>query len=183
MGSEMCIRDSGSTHGGIDLNRNYSFNWGECEDENCSVSDACSATYRGESPASEPEMQAIENYLTTNFPDNRGPLITDTVSIDAQGIFMDVHSYGGKILRAWGNAVNSDGSSPNETELATFSRKLGGFNNYDPIRGIDFYPTDGSSKDYGYGELGLATVVLEFCLLYTSPSPRDLSTSRMPSSA
>ena len=25
--------------------------------------------------------------------------------------------------------------------------------------------------------------VSEFCLLYTSPSPRDLSTSRMPSSA
>ena len=24
---------------------------------------------------------------------------------------------------------------------------------------------------------------VEFCLLYTSPSPRDLSTSRMPSSA
>ena len=24
---------------------------------------------------------------------------------------------------------------------------------------------------------------IEFCLLYTSPSPRDLSTSRMPSSA
>ena len=29
------------------------------------------------------------------------------------------------------------------------------------------------------GELG----VIEACLLYTSPSPRDLSTSRMPSSA
>ena len=27
------------------------------------------------------------------------------------------------------------------------------------------------------------TVCLESCLLYTSPSPRDLSTSRMPSSA
>ena len=26
-------------------------------------------------------------------------------------------------------------------------------------------------------------VVMEICLLYTSPSPRDLSTSRMPSSA
>ena len=25
--------------------------------------------------------------------------------------------------------------------------------------------------------------LLKFCLLYTSPSPRDLSTSRMPSSA
>ena len=28
-----------------------------------------------------------------------------------------------------------------------------------------------------------ANVPLSFCLLYTSPSPRDLSTSRMPSSA
>ena len=29
----------------------------------------------------------------------------------------------------------------------------------------------------------LTTAPLWFCLLYTSPSPRDLSTSRMPSSA
>ena len=28
-----------------------------------------------------------------------------------------------------------------------------------------------------------ATVAVRACLLYTSPSPRDLSTSRMPSSA
>ena len=31
--------------------------------------------------------------------------------------------------------------------------------------------------------ISLDHVVLETCLLYTSPSPRDLSTSRMPSSA
>ena len=31
--------------------------------------------------------------------------------------------------------------------------------------------------------LELRTVLLTGCLLYTSPSPRDLSTSRMPSSA
>ena len=30
---------------------------------------------------------------------------------------------------------------------------------------------------------GLATAMMDSCLLYTSPSPRDLSTSRMPSSA
>ena len=30
---------------------------------------------------------------------------------------------------------------------------------------------------------GTNAVNLGFCLLYTSPSPRDLSTSRMPSSA
>ena len=35
-------------------------------------------------------------------------------------------------------------------------------------------------------ELGIPTAATDgrnFCLLYTSPSPRDLSTSRMPSSA
>ena len=31
--------------------------------------------------------------------------------------------------------------------------------------------------------LGKALEITKFCLLYTSPSPRDLSTSRMPSSA
>ena len=35
------------------------------------------------------------------------------------------------------------------------------------------------SSDKGYGHVGPAGA----CLLYTSPSPRDLSTSRMPSSA
>ena len=39
-----------------------------------------------------------------------------------------------------------------------------------------------------FGEDGILTpeevdIVSKYCLLYTSPSPRDLSTSRMPSSA
>ena len=47
----------------------------------------------------------------------------------------------------------------------------------------DWIPRDDSSPDLdvlviGGGQAGLGT-----CLLYTSPSPRDLSTSRMPSSA
>ena len=33
------------------------------------------------------------------------------------------------------------------------------------------------------GALGAQGGYLELCLLYTSPSPRDLSTARMPSSA
>ena len=34
-----------------------------------------------------------------------------------------------------------------------------------------------------YGKLGFDMPTYKTCLLYTSPSPRDLSTSRMPSSA
>ena len=36
-----------------------------------------------------------------------------------------------------------------------------------------------AGRSLGFGVIGLSL----FCLLYTSPSPRDLSTSRMPSSA
>ena len=43
---------------------------------------------------------------------------------------------------------------------------------FEPMEGV-FDP----DKKRFYAEVG------EFCLLYTSPSPRDLSTSRMPSSA
>ena len=36
---------------------------------------------------------------------------------------------------------------------------------------------------YGIGQLGTPIDVSKFCLLYTSPSPRDRQKSRMPSSA
>ena len=46
------------------------------------------------------------------------------------------------------------------------------------------YPSHGleTAFDITFGEEGPLTVIC-VCLLYTSPSPRDLSTSRMPSSA
>ena len=40
-----------------------------------------------------------------------------------------------------------------------------------------------SNNFAGLSETALSAAILEICLLYTSPSPRDLSTSRMPSSA
>ena len=50
-------------------------------------------------------------------------------------------------------------------------------------------PGKGIFKDFSSGKGGSAVTFLmeheklSYCLLYTSPSPRDLSTSRMPSSA
>ena len=43
--------------------------------------------------------------------------------------------------------------------------------------GIDVIP------NYDVDQLKLSPDLIVICLLYTSPSPRDLSTSRMPSSA
>ena len=39
------------------------------------------------------------------------------------------------------------------------------------------------AEDLGVGEVDLTEVVARCCLLYTSPSPRDATLSRMPSSA
>ena len=55
---------------GADLNRNFPYNWGCC---NGSSTDQCSTTYRGASAASEPEAQAVVNYIQNNFVDARGP--------------------------------------------------------------------------------------------------------------
>ena len=53
----------------------------------------------------------------------------------------------------------------------------------DLTRGIVEVHEDGKVTDRFMIDGGLADVSGESCLLYTSPSPRDLSTSRMPSSA
>ena len=50
------------------------------------------------------------------------------------------------------------------------------------ITSIAFDPDNPDRVFVGGDLLGIA-VTDDFCLLYTSPSPRDLSTSRMPSSA
>ena len=39
------------------------------------------------------------------------------------------------------------------------------------------------NKEKSANEVGLKSEVIKYCLLYTSPSPRDATLSRMPSSA
>ena len=56
------------------------------------------------------------------------------------------------------------------------------FNKKKVVKGFTTNPTlmrKAGAKDYR----SYSKQILKFCLLYTSPSPRDLSTSRMPSSA
>ena len=63
---------------------------------------------------------------------------------------------------------------------------VGAVNETPVIQGSDVFDAFGdddlATNTNGIGA-GFSTVTNEVCLLYTSPSPRDLSTSRMPSSA
>ena len=57
--------------------------------------------------------------------------------------------------------------------------RLSAFSASTPGKAVSVISSDRSSLSEDSSELGLSKI----CLLYTSPSPRDLSTSRMPSSA
>jgi carboxypeptidase T len=140
---------------GADLNRNFEFGWGCC---NGSSGTECSETYRGSSPASEPETQVIQTYVRSIFPDQRGSSLTDPAPDDAMGIFLDLHSYSELVLWPWGFTADPP---PNSTSLTTLGRKLAYFNGYEADQAISLYATDGTTDDFAYGELGLAAYTFE----------------------
>ena len=66
------------------------------------------------------------------------------------------------------------------TDISVFAPIIEGFLSANPALKID-YLVAGSADVYD--EFRRSPEQFDVCLLYTSPSPRDLSTSRMPSSA
>ncbi len=157
--SQSCFFDPNSV--GIDLNRNSSFRWNQCTGFNCSSSDACSATYRGTAPASEPEVQALESYMRTIFADRRGPLDSDAAPADTPGLMISLHSYAPLVLYPWGW---TQAPPPNADGLRTLGRKFGYYTGYATCQaGANgcLYMTDGTTDDFAYGELGVAAYTFE----------------------
>lgn len=140
---------------GADLNRNFPFEWGCCGG---SSGFSCSETYRGPSPASEPEVQAIIAHGDSILIDQRGPSLSDPAPSDATGLYIDVHSYSQLILWSWGFTSSP---APNGTALQTLGRKLAFSNGYFPQQAIGLYPTDGTTDDHFYGEYGVASYTYE----------------------
>jgi uncharacterized membrane protein/murein tripeptide amidase MpaA len=139
---------------GTDLNRNHSFKW----NTGGSSGNPCGETYHGPSASSEPEVQAIQNYVLGLFPDQRGPGDFDAAPLDSTGLFITLHSYSQLVLWPWGWTGND---SPNHVQLQTFGRRLAYFNFYTPQQSNDLYPTSGTSEEWAYGELGVAGYTYE----------------------
>ncbi len=141
---------------GVDLNRNFSYSWNISS--NGSSGEACSTIYRGPEAGSEPETQAVENYIRQLYSDRRGSSFQDPAPADTMGLHLDLHSAGELILWPWGHTNNP---APNASQLRTLGRKLAWFNNYFPSQSIGLYPTDGTSDSVSYGERGVAAITLE----------------------
>jgi len=140
---------------GADLNRNFEFKWDCCGG---SSSSECDTTFHGAYPASEPEVQAVQAYILSQFPDRRGPNDSDPAPLDTEGIYIDVHAHGRLVLWPWGWTPDP---APNATELQTLGRKMAFFNNHTPKQGYGLYPTDGTTTTFTYGELGLPSYTFE----------------------
>lgn len=154
-----------SSYRGADLNRNFDFQWGCCGG---SSSFQCDATYRGPSPASEPEVQAVQNYMLAQFPDQRDAPLDAAAPADASGLYLDVHSYGELVLWPWGFTGDV---APNGPALQTLGRKFAYFNGYEPDQAIGLYPTDGTTDDFAYGELGVAAYTFELGTAFFEACP------------
>lgn len=136
---------------GTDLNRNFGYNWGGAS------LDACAETYQGPSATSEPETQALEDYLRDIFRDQRGE--GEQAAPDSTaGLFISLHSYGQLVLWPWGYTY---GPAPNQAQLNTLGHKLAFHNDYLPEQASDLYLTTGDSDDFVYGELGVPAYTFE----------------------
>lgn len=139
---------------GIDLNRNFTFSWGVI---NRPTDPPCGETWPGLTAMSEPETAAFQALMASKFPDQRPPDRTIAAPMDATGVYLDMHSTGNLVLYSWGQ----DTLPPPNMQLRTIARKTARYNGYTPEQGIELYATSGSSKDMGYGELGVASFVTE----------------------
>lgn len=158
---------------GADLNRNYPYQW-------ASDSDPCGETYPGASKGSEPETQAITNYVASIFPDQKGPNPSDMVDEEtATGMFIDLHSYSRLVLWPWGYTYDN---APNDASLKVMSYKFAYYNGHTPQKSTALYPTYGSTDDWAYGELGIPGFCFEVgdsfhqsCTTFESDiSPRNI---------
>ena len=146
---------------GVDLNRNFSFQWNACDGLSCSSSAPCNLTYRGRAPGSEPETQALQAYVTALLADRRPDDLVTPAPADTMGIFLTLHSYSELVLFPWGWSGNP---SPNFEALQTLGRKFGYFNGYQVCQAgapSCLYQTDGTTDDWTYGALGVASYTFE----------------------
>ncbi len=140
-------RDNGNGSFGVDLNRNYQYAWGF--DDQGSSPDHFSETYRGISPFSEPETQAVQNlFLEHKFQ-----------------AMISYHSYSQTILYPWGY---NETPCPSEALLAQLAKEMSELlfsvngTHYTYGQGAKLlYLTNGDATDWSYGTFGIPSFTIE----------------------
>ncbi len=142
---------------GVDLNRNYDYRWGQSG----SSGDPSAETYRGPSPFSEPETQALRDLINAH-PDLR-TLIT-------------FHTYGELILYPYGYTYDdapSDMSQNDHDVFVTMAQAMAATNGYTPQQTSDLYLVSGDMIDWAYGQHGIFGFTFEMYPRWSDFYPPD----------
>jgi len=128
-------RNNGDGSFGVDLNRNYGFEWGI--DDIGSSSNPNSNTYRGPEPFSEPETQAVKLYCEEN----------------EFTMALNFHTYGNLLIHPWGF---NDSPTPEDLFFKEVAKEMVKHNEYVYGTGSETvgYVVNGDSDDWMYGEEG-----------------------------
>src|SRR5436190_1016675 len=118
----------------------------------------CGQTYPGLSGSSEPETLALQNLIRSLFPDQRGTGDYDLAPITTTGILLTLHSFGDLVLYPWGW---TNDAAPNQAGLDKIGSKFASYNGFTYGQSIILYPTSGTTDDWSYGELGIASFTFE----------------------
>ena len=123
---------------GVDLNRNYGYLWGY--DNDGSSPDGCSETYRGTSPFSEPETQAVRDFVNQhNFKIN-----------------FNYHSYSDLLIYPFGYEYENNAPQEDIDIFIEYGEDMVQYNDYVLGTGPDLlYPVNGDACDWMYGEAGI----------------------------
>lgn len=140
-------RDNGDGTYGIDINRNYGYQWGI--DNIGSRPETYSEIYRGTSPFSEPEAQAIRDLFgQRNFK-----------------AMISYHSYSQDILYPWGyTAAPTEQNSLLEGIAAEMSRLIKSVNGNDYVYGQAgniLYLTNGDTTDWAFAIYDIPAYTIE----------------------
>lgn len=121
--------DAPIKEGGVDLNRNFPFKW---DRDDGSDDDGCSQKYRGASPGSEPEVQAIMKYAKAIFPESQQKEHPEENIFKAypetyNGLMIDVHSQGQILIWPYSSLEKESG---NDAGMSALANKMIHFNDY-----------------------------------------------------
>lgn len=135
-------RDNGDGSMGVDLNRNYGFGWGTGGSSQRTSSDV----YMGPSPFSEPETQAIQNFIAQR----------QNISI-----LLSFHSFSELILYPWGGRDEPIANERDRRVHEVMASEMARWNGYTPQKSSDLYIASGDTTDWAYGEHGIISFTFE----------------------
>ncbi|MCB0351117.1 MAG: zinc carboxypeptidase [Bdellovibrionales bacterium] len=134
-------RNNGSAYG-VDLNRNYGFGWGGGGASTSPSND----TYRGPSAFSEPETQAVKQFIDTH---------------DNINIVLTYHTFSALILYPWGQKYEHIETEKDYMVHKTMAETMARWNGYTPQQSSELYIASGDTTDWAYGVHGIISFTFE----------------------